>query len=622
MSLKNAVILVMGLTILLIVGLSAAVLIPQTRSFAQLEEAKAREDGKRVKAAIAGELAHLQRTAIDWSNWDDTYAFIAGEPSTFVEDNLSFATMSNLDVNVMLLYDRQGHIAWGKMFDLESEQELALSQFAPGALAPDDLLLAGTGRDSATAGLLATDAGPMLVVSSPIVPTEDTAPAAGTLVIGRLLDRAKMEPIGQMVSVDFDITVAGQEADAIAQGGDMDGSPTILETDSDTITGRTLLPDVYGTPALTLTSRTARDVTAVGNRSVQLSLLSLLVIGLVDIVLMWFLLQRLVLRRVAHLTKHVELVTSSGLADARVPVQGKDELAVLARAFNRMLDSLAEARRQLVEQSHRAGMSEMAAGVLHNLRNGLAPLVGRLEALGDRLRSTAGSEVGRAVEELADPATEEPRRRRLLEYIAATGASVGAAKEEAVTELTALTSHARKLGEIVKYQDKFIYGGSALQPTEIRGAIVDAIRLLPQRLRASLTVTIDPGIDRLPAGMAERIALIQIFHNLLLNAAETVGRHDGVGGEVTISGTIPPGNAGMVEIAVADNGIGIESEQLPKIFARGYTTKPDGAGGLGLHWCANAAANMQGRLRATSAGRGKGATFYLMLPAAQGKLAA
>jgi signal transduction histidine kinase len=70
---------------------------------------------------------------------------------------------------------------------------------------------------------------------------------------------------------------------------------------------------------------------------------------------------------------------------------------------------------------------------------------------------------------------------------------------------------------------------------------------------------------------------------------------------------------GRLVIRVSDNGVGIPSENLAKIFQHGFTTRSDGHG-FGLHSSANAAAEMHGTLTATSPGAGAGATFTLDLP--------
>ncbi|HLU47727.1 MAG TPA: ATP-binding protein, partial [Planctomycetota bacterium] len=78
--------------------------------------------------------------------------------------------------------------------------------------------------------------------------------------------------------------------------------------------------------------------------------------------------------------------------------------------------------------------------------------------------------------------------------------------------------------------------------------------------------------------------------------------------EIIIAGE---GSTGRIE--VRDNGIGIAPENIGKIFNHGFTTKKTGHG-FGLHNCANAAQQMEGRLDAFSEGRGHGARFVLRLP--------
>jgi signal transduction histidine kinase len=68
-----------------------------------------------------------------------------------------------------------------------------------------------------------------------------------------------------------------------------------------------------------------------------------------------------------------------------------------------------------------------------------------------------------------------------------------------------------------------------------------------------------------------------------------------------------------VEISAIDNGVGIPPENGTRIFNHGFTTRKDGHG-FGLHSGALAAKQVGGELRCHSEGRGKGATFTLVLP--------
>ena len=68
-----------------------------------------------------------------------------------------------------------------------------------------------------------------------------------------------------------------------------------------------------------------------------------------------------------------------------------------------------------------------------------------------------------------------------------------------------------------------------------------------------------------------------------------------------------------IRISITDNGIGIQKQDLARVFQFGFTTKADGHG-FGLHASALAAKEMGGSLTAESEGEGHGATFVLELP--------
>lgn len=64
---------------------------------------------------------------------------------------------------------------------------------------------------------------------------------------------------------------------------------------------------------------------------------------------------------------------------------------------------------------------------------------------------------------------------------------------------------------------------------------------------------------------------------------------------------------------MTDNGIGFDPETARKLFTFAFTTKKTG-NGFGLHFCALAAKEMGGEIKAHSDGKGKGATFELEIP--------
>jgi C4-dicarboxylate-specific signal transduction histidine kinase len=114
----------------------------------------------------------------------------------------------------------------------------------------------------------------------------------------------------------------------------------------------------------------------------------------------------------------------------------------------------------------------------------------------------------------------------------------------------------------------------------------------------------------LPPVLVDKQRVMQIIINLIKNAKEAMhGQKDGA--KVMTLRTSVADDRLLME--VADTGMGIEKENLRRMFTHGFTTKPSGHG-FGLHSCANAANEMEGCLSVQSAGAGCGATFNLSLP--------
>ncbi len=121
--------------------------------------------------------------------------------------------------------------------------------------------------------------------------------------------------------------------------------------------------------------------------------------------------------------------------------------------------------------------------------------------------------------------------------------------------------------------------------------VLDHVKRLAQSGFArhiKFTEEYDPS---LPPVLANRDQLIQVFLNLIKNAAELIGDSSG-GGEIALTTAFRPGvrlslpgaNARVslpLEFCVRDNGPGVPDELMPHLFDPFVTTKPTGSG-LGL----------------------------------------
>ena len=73
------------------------------------------------------------------------------------------------------------------------------------------------------------------------------------------------------------------------------------------------------------------------------------------------------------------------ICPARLAYERSDELGTLAKAFDNMVERLAQTRRELVDRSFESGAAENASGVLHNLGNAMTPLAVNVAKLQQQL---------------------------------------------------------------------------------------------------------------------------------------------------------------------------------------------------------------------------------------------
>jgi two-component system, NtrC family, nitrogen regulation sensor histidine kinase GlnL len=121
--------------------------------------------------------------------------------------------------------------------------------------------------------------------------------------------------------------------------------------------------------------------------------------------------------------------------------------------------------------------------------------------------------------------------------------------------------------------------------------VLDHVKRLAQSGFARHIKFVEDYDPSLPPVLANRDHLVQVFLNLIKNAAEAIGETAN-GGEIALSTAFRPGvrlslpgaNARIslpLEFCVRDNGPGVPEELMPHLFDPFVTTKPSGSG-LGL----------------------------------------
>lgn len=151
---------------------------------------------------------------------------------------------------------------------------------------------------------------------------------------------------------------------------------------------------------------------------------------------------------------------------------------------------------------------------------------------------------------------------------------------------------------------------SLFVPLRVSDLVVEALSIVrSELLTRSVSVATDFAPD-LPNVTGDRVQLLQVLLNLILNACDAM--QDTAFNDRRLSITAHVDDRSRVVISVADHGTGIPKGQLEKVFEAFVTTKSGGLG-LGLAICRSIVSAHEGHLWAVNNADG-GAIFHLALP--------
>lgn len=279
--------------------------------------------------------------------------------------------------------------------------------------------------------------------------------------------------------------------------------------------------------------------------------------------------------------------------------------------------NLEKLNQQLLSASHRAGMAEVATGVLHNVGNVLNSVNVSAAMITNRVRELDTESIAKIVAMLNEHALDlgyflsrDARGKLVPVFLSEFARVIQDQQSEMLTELDLLAKNIEHIKEIVAMQQNYAKVFGVTGTYDVNDIIEDALRINNAGFSRH-DIEIVREFTRTPPILVDRHKALQILVNLLSNAKHALKASHAEQRQIIIRTQVVHNN--YVQISVQDNGRGISKENLTKIFNHGFSTRKDGHG-FGLHSGANAAKEMGGKLSVVSEGIGKGANFTLILP--------
>jgi sensor domain CHASE-containing protein/anti-sigma regulatory factor (Ser/Thr protein kinase) len=565
-----------ALTLCLIVIFSSAVTLVIQKQFDRLERQTVLESLDRVLATFHDQIEALDTLAHDWANWDDTYVFVRDRNPAYIASNIVVDTFStSAGIDLLLIFDENGSLVHGVLFDKEKRQmeppnrELLDTVAAAGLLRQQDL-------QAGRRGILQLGTTTYLLAARPILHSNSEGPARGTLIMGRILDRERVENLQRITGIPLRFHVLGQRGDLSAQEAAMlrnleeaPGGRTIRVISEQTIQGNALVPDISGTPVLALSIDLPRDIHRQGQVTLTFLLISLVITAVLFGLTAFFLTDYLVLDRLSALTGDIERIEQQQGDTSRVREFGEnDELGHLSASLNRMLAGLESLEQYKIKTEKLEALATFAAGATHEFATPLA---------------TIAIAAGEIIHDLERQ---------------------GAVHDDLYEDLQLIRSQVKRCKDI-------LYRMTA-----------DAGEHMGEEMITTTTDLIDAALARLEPSGRERVELVNRVANLritvagrslrrvlrgLLNNALQASRQ-GTTVRLTCSA-----DDDYLCFTVSDRGTGMDEYTLGHAADPFFTTRPPGQGmGLGLYLARSLADRLDGELEIRSE-PGRGTTVTLRL---------
>lgn len=334
-SLKTkTILLLLGVFFFMFVGTTGILSAVMLHRFETIERADLTDHMTRTQNTIQEKIDRLEKIAFDWGVWDDTYTFIADYNEKYHEANLVADVFTNLEISAMIFINDQGQIIHAEAKN-NSTGELEPPTAALLDFVKDSQVSLNTNPGFILKGIINLPEGPMLIATSPILPSDGNGPVKGNILMAFMIDQAYVTALKEQLKLDLTIEPILLSTSAT--------QPEIKITtlDRDHIQAKSVLVDLLGNPAIRVIITATRETYNVGREGVFLAGAFIFLISGICIIILSFFMNMHFLTKLDYITSTVDKIGSDKDFSVRLKMSiSHDEFSVVIGEINGMLDEL------------------------------------------------------------------------------------------------------------------------------------------------------------------------------------------------------------------------------------------------------------------------------------------
>ncbi|GAM61099.1 hypothetical protein JCM19232_4041 [Vibrio ishigakensis] len=318
--------------------------------FTQLEQDSAIKNFERVVSRFNEDSQTLDKLNRDWASWDDTYAFVQGQNTNYEKANLGVEFYKNGDFDFLMFFNTREELVWHGIYSETADNVVKNKDLADQTIGQlsrkygTDSFMPNT-LDGNFMGLLVVNERPVLFSIRPILKSNNQGPIMGYLIRGKRIDRGLITDYMKQTQVRFKLTAV--------ENANKEITPDLMVEVMD---AQTLEVSRYiysnGVPIILLESYYPRNISLQGKLAVQTALIASVILGVLLLVVQWYVLQVVVLAPISKLKETASSITENQNYRQRTSIETKDEIGGLSLQLNNMLDAI-ETREEKLQEAMR-----------------------------------------------------------------------------------------------------------------------------------------------------------------------------------------------------------------------------------------------------------------------------
>lgn len=313
-----------------------------SQSFSSLDYQAGHNAVETAEQLLYEEMSYLHRNTIDYAQWDDTYVFMQGFSQEFIDRSLQDSALETLNVDYVVFYDTNGRVYYSKGIGDVPRELLRLVPHQPGMI------------NGSNKGFITSSKCLLIFASEPIVKSDGTGPAAGTLLFARCIGQEEEQKITSLLeSSEFSMQAVAGASGGFAEAMEQmpEGHYTVY-IEGRKVESYTVLKDVFGESAVIIRAITPAYGQAKLGEVRHYLFVSLLVVMFVLLQAIGYVMNNYLVQPLSLLSKSLSEIRA-GDRSRRLDISGPDEIRELAKGINETLDEIYNKEEELRKSSVR-----------------------------------------------------------------------------------------------------------------------------------------------------------------------------------------------------------------------------------------------------------------------------